>query len=58
MSTEAGRSPAPVEELREALNPWGIPDFEASAAAEGGPGVFDTLKAVVKMIIRDLRNAK
>ncbi len=49
---------SPVEELREALNPWGIPDFEASAAAEGGPGVFDTLKAVVKMIIRDLRNAK
>jgi len=48
----------PVEELRKALNPWGVPDFEASAAAEGGPGVFDTLKSVVKMIIRDLRNAK
>jgi mutual gliding-motility protein MglA len=48
----------PVEELRTALNPWGVPDFEASAAADGGPGVFDTLKAVVKIIVRDLKNAK
>ncbi len=48
----------PVEELRKALNPWGVPDLEAAAAAENGPGVFDTLKAVVKIIVKDLRNAK
>ena len=29
---------SPVEELREALNPWGVPDFEAAAAARTGPG--------------------
>lgn len=45
----------PVEDLRKALNPNGVPDFEAAAAAEGGPGVFETLKAVVKMILQDLR---
>ncbi|TVR02561.1 MAG: gliding-motility protein MglA [Deltaproteobacteria bacterium] len=44
-----------VEELRKALNPMGVPDFEAAAAADGGPGVFETLKAVVKMILQDLR---
>lgn len=49
---------SPVEELRKSLNPWGVPDFEASAAATDGPGVFDTLKAVVKMILQDLRNAQ
>jgi hypothetical protein len=47
-----------VEELRKALNPWGVPDYEAAAAAENGPGVFDTLKAVVKIIVKDLRNTK
>ncbi len=45
-----------VEELRQALNPWGVPDFEAAAGAPEGSGVFDTLKAVVKMILRDLRS--
>ncbi len=44
-----------VEKLREALNPWGVPDFEAIATEPDGPGVFDTLKAVVKMIIQQLR---
>jgi signal recognition particle receptor subunit beta len=47
-----------VEELRKALNPMGVPDFEASASATDGPGVFDTLKAVVKMILQELRNAQ
>jgi signal recognition particle receptor subunit beta len=51
-------NPVPVDELRAALNPWGFPDFEAAAAAENGPGVFDTLKAVVKLIIRDMQGAK
>ncbi len=48
-----------VSELREALNPDGkYLDFEASAAADGGPGVFDTLKAVVKMILLKLRQGQ
>lgn len=51
-------NPVPVEELRAALNPWGVPDFEAAAAAENGAGVFETLKAVVKLIIRDMQAAK
>ena len=48
----------PVEELRAALNPWGVPDFPASAVAPEGPGVFDTLKAVVKMILQELRKTQ
>lgn len=48
----------PVEELRAELNPWGFPDFEAAAGAPDGPGVFDTLRAVVKLIITQLRGAK
>ncbi len=49
---------SPVPELRSALNPWGVPDFEAASAGADGPGVFNTLKAVVKMILQDLRNAQ
>ncbi len=46
----------PVEELREAINPGRkYPDFAAIAAAPNGPGVFDTLKAVVKMILMQLK---
>lgn len=48
----------PVEELRAELNPWGVPDFEAAAGAPDGPGVFDTLRAVVKLIITQLRGTK
>lgn len=48
----------PVEELRGELNPWGVPDFEAAAGAPDGPGVFDTLRAVVRLIITQLRGAK
>jgi len=45
-----------LSELREALNPDGrYQDFEAVAAAPNGPGVFDTLKAVVKMILVKLK---
>ncbi len=44
----------PVEELRRALNPTGrIPDFEASAAT--GKGVFETLKALAKLVLADLK---
>ncbi len=43
----------PVDELRKDLNPTGVPDFEACAAT--GEGVFETLKAVAKMILFDLK---
>lgn len=39
----------PVEELRALLNPEGVPDFEAVAAT--GQGVFETLKAVAKLVL-------
>jgi len=41
-----------VEELRAQLNPRGVPDFEAIAVH--GVGVFDTLKAVSKLVIKSL----
>jgi signal recognition particle receptor subunit beta len=44
---------APVEQLRELLNPTGVPEFEASATT--GVGVFDTLKAVAKAVLRELQ---
>lgn len=46
-------SAAPVEELRNLLNPTGVPDFEACAAK--GEGVFDTLKAVAKLVLTELK---
>jgi hypothetical protein len=48
----------PVETLREDLNRWGVPDFEAIAASSEGSGVFETLKAVAKMILVELRRAR
>jgi len=41
-----------VEELRAQLNPGGVPDFEAVATQ--GEGVFDTLKAVSKLVVKTL----
>lgn len=41
-----------VEELRAQLNPNGLPDFEAVAVE--GIGVFDTLKAVSKLVLKSL----
>ncbi|AMV70939.1 GTPase domain-containing protein [Desulfuromonas carbonis] len=43
----------PVEELRALLNPDGVPEFEACATT--GEGVFETLKAVAKLILVDLK---
>ena len=43
----------PVEEMRRLLNPMGVPDFEANARA--GNGVFDTLKAVSKLVLTELK---
>ena len=44
---------ATVEELREMLNPTKVPDFEG--VARTGVGVFDTLKAVAKLVLTELR---
>ncbi|MEZ4392284.1 MAG: ADP-ribosylation factor-like protein [Polyangiales bacterium] len=44
---------ASVEELREALNPLKAPEFEAIASK--GIGVFDTLKAVAKLVLTELK---
>jgi hypothetical protein len=41
-----------VEELRAQLNPQNLPDFEA--VATNGIGVFDTLKAVSKLVLKSL----
>ncbi|MEX2581761.1 MAG: ADP-ribosylation factor-like protein [Gemmatimonadota bacterium] len=43
---------APVTELEQTLNPTGVPFFEAVATR--GTGVFDTLKAVSKQVIKQL----
>ena len=44
----------PVEELRSELNPDGkVEEFEASAAT--GKGVFETLKALAKLVLADLK---
>ncbi len=42
----------PVTELRLQINPDSLPDFEAVAIS--GQGVFDTLKAVSKMVLKTL----
>jgi mutual gliding-motility protein MglA len=42
----------PVDELRRQLNPMGLPEFEAVAV--NGTGVFDTLKAVSKLVLKSL----
>lgn len=44
---------APVEELRQLLNTASVPDFEAVAST--GVGVFDTLKAVAKLVLTALK---
>jgi mutual gliding-motility protein MglA len=46
----------PVEEMRRELNLMNVPDFEACAMS--GEGVFETLKAVAKLILIDLKKGK
>lgn len=46
----------PVDELRELLNPSGVPDFEANART--GEGVFETLKAVSKLVLTELKKGQ
>ena len=45
-----------VEELRAQLNPKNYPDFKA--CAKSGEGVFDTLKAVAKLVLQELKSGK
>ena len=45
-----------VDELRRELNPTGVPEFEACAAT--GEGVFETLKAIAKLILIDLKKGR
>ncbi len=44
---------SPVEELRQLLNTSHVPDF--SAVATTGEGVFETLKAVAKLVLTELK---
>ncbi len=44
---------APVDEMRNLINGRGVLDFEA--CAHEGKGVFETIKAVVKGVLTDLR---
>lgn len=41
-----------LEALRQELNPGGVPDFEAVAI--DGTGVFETLRAVSKLVVKTL----
>jgi len=44
---------ADLDEMKRLLNPKAIPDFEACATL--GKGVFETLKAVARGVLRDLK---
>ncbi len=44
---------AKLEEMRRQLNPHGAVEFEACATV--GKGVFETLKAVARTVLRDLK---
>jgi signal recognition particle receptor subunit beta len=46
----------PVGEMKKALNPRSVPDFEA--VASDGTGVFDTLKAIAKLVIMELKKGQ
>ncbi|HIJ88066.1 MAG TPA: gliding-motility protein MglA [Desulfuromonadales bacterium] len=45
-----------IEDLRRELNTTNVPEFEACATT--GEGVFETLKAVAKLILIDLKRGK
>ena len=42
-----------IEDLQRALNPRNVPWFEAVATT--GAGVFETLKAIAKMVLQELK---
>ena len=43
----------PLADMKRLLNPAGVPEFEACATS--GMGVFETLKAVARSILQDLK---
>ena len=43
----------PVEEMRQRLNPRGVPDFETTATT--GQGVMEAMKAICKMVLEDIQ---
>ena len=47
---------APIEELRELCNPKNVTEYEAVATT--GFGVFDTLKAVAKLVLSELKRGR
>ncbi|MCB0221879.1 MAG: gliding-motility protein MglA [Chrysiogenetes bacterium] len=47
---------APVDELQRLLNPLQVPSYEA--CAQSGEGVFETLKAVAKLVLQELKKGK
>ncbi len=47
---------SPIPELRSALNPQAVPDFEGVAST--GVGVFETLKAVARLVLVELKKGK
>src|SRR5213080_915331 len=44
---------APMEELQNLLNPKGVPHYEA--VAPKGEGVYETLKAIARLILTELK---
>lgn len=46
----------PVEDLKGLVNEKGVPDFEAVATT--GYGVFNTLKAVAKLVLTELKRGR
>jgi signal recognition particle receptor subunit beta len=46
----------PLEEMKKGLNPRGLPEFEAVAV--DGTGVFDSLKAIAKLVIMELKKGQ
>jgi signal recognition particle receptor subunit beta len=45
-----------VVEMRSTLNPRAMPDFEATANT--GPGVFETLKSIARLVLIELKKGK
>jgi signal recognition particle receptor subunit beta len=44
-----------LEEMRPLLNPYGMPEFEAVAC--DGTGVFETLKAIARLVFMELKKS-
>jgi signal recognition particle receptor subunit beta len=47
---------APLGELKKLLNPGNVPEYEAVATT--GVGVFDTLKAMAKLVLTELKRGR